>query len=272
MFLVRIPVSLANLVKNTNARFADRYSAYNYWAIDAKSIEASSQDKVVILKAGYLVRNATIEGNTLHIVGDTNQTTPVELLGLNQHVKSITWNGRRLCCQRAKSTQNLLCSVPFHAPQRQLPDFTKLDWKYANSLPEILSTYDDAKWTKASNTYTNNTQKRNITTPTSLYSTDYGFNVGTLVYRTHFKGNGDESILGVETQGGSAYAASIWLNETFLGSWTGKPGKSSYYLNVSLPTLPVGKDYAITVVQDMMGLEESGPIGPTGSVWIHPLN
>ena len=253
---------------------ADRYSAYNYWVVDARNIGTPDLGSPgsVILKAAYLVRNATIEADTLHVVGDTNQTTSVELLGFNQQVRHVTWNGRKLCCRWAVSTHNLLCSISFSAPHFELPDLSKLEWHYADSLPEVLPTYEDAAWTKASNTYTNNTQKRNLTTPTSLYSTDYGFNTGTLIYRTHFIANGNESILGVETQGGSAYGVSMWLNQTFLGSWVGKPGTSSYYLNVTLPILRASEIYTITVVQDMMGLEESGPIGPTGLVWLHSLS
>jgi hypothetical protein len=241
---------------------------YNYWVLDLNGMQevepASSAS--IILSAGYLVRNVTVDGPALHLVGDTNQTTSVEVIGLAPNITSVTWNGQKLCCTRQAATANALCSVTYTPPGFQLPDLSTLDWQYADSLPELLLTYDDSMWTAASNTYTNNTQERNLTTPTSLYSTDYGYNTGTLIYRTHFTANGEESELQVQTQGGSAFSASIWLNQTFLGSWTGLPSSSSYYQNLTLPHLEVGSEYAVTVVQDMMGLEESGPIGPTGVV------
>ena len=208
------------------------------------------------------MRTAAINGQTLQLVGDTNQTTTIEVISAPKHVTSITWNGEKLHSASEANTRCLTGTVEYSAPKFHLSDLNKLDWKYADSLPEIKESYDDSKWTMANHPYTNNTQVRNLTTPTSLYSTDYGFNTGVLIYRTHFTANGKETKFGVETQGGSAFGASVWINDMFLGSWPGSPSNNSYFLNLTMPKLQSGKEYVITMLQDMMGLEESGPVGP----------
>lgn len=217
----------------------------------------------VIINGGYLVRNATIHTGTLHLVGDTNSTSVIEVVGAPDKVKRATWNGKKQNCKRGK---NLICQIEHHPPSYHLPVLAALDWKYADSLPEIRSGYDDRQWTLADHISTNDTQSRNLTTPTSLYASDYGYNTGALLYRTHFVANGKEKKISVETQGGSAYGVSIWLNETFLGSWVGSPSRESYYQNMTLPELTAEEKYTLTVLQDMMGQEESGPIGPNSLV------
>jgi hypothetical protein len=52
----------------------DRYEAYNYWSID--TAPHSSADAVLV-KAGYLVRTAKVDGTTLSLTGDLNSTTPI---------------------------------------------------------------------------------------------------------------------------------------------------------------------------------------------------
>lgn len=115
-----------------------------------------------------------------------------------------------------------------------------LNWKVVDSLPEIQSIYD-SHWTPASNTYTNNTTPgRNLTTPTSLYASDYGYHTGTLLFRGWFMANGDETTFSVHTQGGTAYGASVWLDDTFLGSWPGNSVTSNYTQRLQLPRLTPG--------------------------------
>lgn len=224
----------------------------------APQAEEAAADSVII-NGAYLIRNATMQGNTLSLVGDTNTTTTLEVVAAPASFDNVQWNGKQLCCRGGRTTT---CQINYQPPSYQLPDLASLDWKYADSLPEIQPGYRDGNWTLANHKMTNDTQSRNLTTPTSFYSTDYGYNTGALLYRTHFVATGNESQLSVETQGGSAYGASVWVNETFVGSWIGEPGQTNYYQNMTLPELTAGQPYAITVLQDMMGLEESGPVGP----------
>lgn len=142
-----------------------------------------------------------------------------------------------------------------------MPDLSKADWKVLDTLPEIKPSYDDSEWVVADHTTTNNTV-RNLTTPTSLYSSDYGFHTGILLYRGHFTAKGGESSLYISTYGGAAYGHSIWLNETYIGSFTGEDVLPTYNQTYDLPSnLASGSSYVITVVVDNNSLNENYDVG-----------
>jgi hypothetical protein len=226
-------------------------------------MDLANTESPVIVRAGYLVRNATLEGQTLHLRGDLTKTTTLEVVGASKRVLGITWNGQPLQTNPAPNGAGpgLSAIIIFFPPPFSLPNFRTLQWYYTDSLPELSSTYDDSAWTTASLKYTNKTTVRNLTTPTNLYASDYGYNTGTLLYRTHFAAQGNESTFSVQTQGGSAFGASVWLNETFLGSWVGIPANSSAWLNLTLPHLDQDTAYTITLVHSQQGMEENSAIG-----------
>ena len=145
-------------------------------------------------------------------------------------------------------------------PQLSVPSLSGLTWKYLDSLPEVQSSYDDSLWPNADHTYSNNTVQ-NLTTPTSLFASDYGFNTGNLLFRGHFVATGQETALSVGTQGGSAYASSIYLNSTLLNAFPGTSVNSNYIQNVTLSNLTAGASYTLTVLLDNMGLEEDFTVG-----------
>ena len=103
---------------------------------------------------------------------------------------------------------------------------SELKWKYIDSLPELNPSYSDTPWTPATLPKTYNSL-RPLTTPTSLYASDYGFHTGTLLYRGTFIAAGTEQTLTLTTQGGSAFDSSAFLNATFLGSWRGSSTASN---------------------------------------------
>jgi hypothetical protein len=204
-------------------RRTDRNAAYNYWVLKlpngdglyAPNLAAST----VIVKAGYLMRNATVSGNTLNLIGDFNATTSVEVIGgAPSNLATLNINGKS-----AKFSQDsdsvVTTSVSFN-PDISVSSLSGLDWKYIDSLPEIKSGYDDSLWPEANLKKSYNDEVV-LRTPVSLVGTDYGFSTGTLLFRGHFTGNGKEKSLHIETQGGSAFGSSVWLDDTFLGSWHG---------------------------------------------------
>lgn len=241
----------------------DRNTAYNYWVLDigAGRGTVTNATTSVVVSAGYLVRTGAIEGSTLALVGDNNRTTTLEVLGAPDQVRSVSWNGRGLNCQSNGPTTNLVATIEFDMPHLDLPDLSSLDWKTIDNLPELQQSYDDSKWTVCSNTYTNNTTVRNLTTPTSLYSSDYTYNTGSFIYRGHFVASGLETNLTLQTQGGQGYGTTVWINDIFLVSWNGTGSKSDQWTNTSLPALTTGQPYVLTILIDDMGYDESGPIG-----------
>lgn len=152
-----------------------RNDAYNYWTLDlpeSSSNYSTQSAKSVIVKAGYLLRTASINGNSLHLTGDLNCTTSIEIFGgAPAGCSSVIFNGEPLSAFRT-FLGTIKATVPYKAPKFNMPTLAELEWKYLDSLPEIQHSYDDSKWTDADLTSTNN--PNSLTTPTSLYASDYG--------------------------------------------------------------------------------------------------
>ncbi|KAL2838183.1 putative beta-galactosidase A [Aspergillus pseudoustus] len=251
----------------------DRNSAYNYWVPELSTRGMApgyrpSRDTAssLIIHAGYLVRNVYLDGSDLHVRADFNASTLIEVIGAPSIAKQLFINGKKA---NTKIDKNGIWSarVPYSTPEFQLPKLDELKWRSIDTLPEIKNTYDDSAWTRADHEYTNNSANM-LKTPTSLFSSDYGFHSGTLLYRGHFTASGTEDFLVIQTQGGNAYGHSIWINETYVGSWSGSGSKGAYNANYTLPALQTGQNYVFTIVVDNMGLEENLYVG--GDVMKHP--
>lgn len=237
--------------------FEDRDEAYKYWSIDQAPHDSSSP---VILKAGYLMRTAKVSGDTLALTGDVNATTPIEIIGgAPSGLSKLTFNGKDISFEKSKA-DTLTATVDFPKPDLNLPELGKLSWKYIDSLPEIQPGYDDSKWTIANLNKTYNSL-RALTTPVSLYSSDYGFHTGTLLYRGTFTATGSETTFELSTQGGSAFGSSAWIGTHFLGSWRGYDAAMNCNSTFTLPNLTKGQKYTITIVIDNQGLDENWTIG-----------
>lgn len=207
-----------------------------------------------------MLRTARVSGSGLYLTGDLNATTSIEVIGgAPKGCSELFFNGRKVQSSQDKYGV-VTASVIYSCPSVTLPSLTDLDWKYIDSLPEIQSTYDDSAWTNADVKMSNNSVQ-NQTTPTSLFASDYGYNTGNLLYRGHFTATGKESTLYLETQGGTAYGASVWLNSTLLGSWPGIDKDSNYNQTLTLPNLKSGQPAVFTVLIDNMGLDEDFRVG-----------
>lgn len=247
-----------------------RNDAYQYWVLDlprpdpignfVSASRINDTDASVIVKAGYLLRNATVSDDSLYLWGDVNQTTTIEVFAAPLTCDGkLYFNG-----EQVKGLQNiggrLTGVVEYSEPEITLPDFSSTKWKYIDSLPEIQDDYDDQLWPILNKTVTNNT--RALTTPTSLYASDYGFHSGSLIYRGHFTATGNETNLYLNISGRNAFAHSVWLNSTYLGSWTGDPNIAAYSQNFTFETsLEPGAAYVITVLIDHMGLSQAFAVG-----------
>ncbi|KAF2227033.1 putative beta-galactosidase [Elsinoe ampelina] len=240
----------------------DRNSAYNFWTLDLPTGLSSGDPKAgikaaAIVKAGYLMRTAAVDGSTLSLVGDINATTTIEVVGgAPRQLQTLNFNGEAIDFEQDASSGVVTATVTFEDPAIDVPDLSTADWKAIDSLPEIQDNYDDSLWTVADLTYSNNTA-RNLTTPTSLYSSDYGYHTGPLVYRGRFTATGNETTLTLQTQGGSAFGNSIWLGTQFLTSFAGNDKTSLANQTIPLPTLTAGQTYTIIALIDVMGINQN---------------
>lgn len=229
-------------------------------AISGNHTNSSIATAAPIVKAGYLLRTVEVSGSTVALTGDVNATTSIEVLGgAPSNLKQLTFNGKALPFKQ-DSTGAVTATVHYTNVTYSIPNLSTIGWKAIDSLPEIQPGYDDSLWTTAYLIYSNNTA-RNLTTPRSLYSSDYGYNVGNLVYRGHFTATGVESTIYLNTQGGSAYGMSAWLNGTFIGSYVGIDAASTMNNTFSLPNISAGCNYVLTILIDNMGLDENGEAG-----------
>lgn len=214
----------------------------------------------VIVNGPYLVRSASVDGETLSLKADFNQSTTIEIIGVPSRVSTLQVNDETLeyttDAQGSWSTNG-----DYSLPEIDIPDLATQEWYYIDSLPEIQPGYDDSAWTDADHTNTSNPVGSPLLTPVSLYASDYGYNTGSLLLRGHFVASGDESTITLGTQGGQAYGASVWLNGTFIGSWAGNSVMESHNQTLTLPNLTAGQAYVITVLIDNMGLDENFEVG-----------
>lgn len=213
----------------------------------------------LVVEAGYLIRNVSVDGSTLKLDGDLNATVPIRLVGAPASASVLLFNGEVVSYEKTSVTGEWTSTLKYTAPKLDLPDLEQLDWKYIDSLPELHSSYDDSAWKIANNASSNNPTK--LTTPTSLYASDYGYHTGVLVYRGHFTATGSESNISLWTQGGSGFGSSVWLNDTYIGSWKGADYAEGHNDTYILPNLTAGKKYVFTVVVDNNGLDENWTVG-----------
>lgn len=231
----------------------DRNSAYNYWVADVT-------DGAVVVNGPYLVRSASIEDDRLILAADFNKTTSIEIIGVPSGVTSLQVNQVALV-HTVDSLGSWTASQDYSPPEFSIPDLSSASWYYIDSLPEISPSYDDSAWPSADHTNTTNPVGSPLLTPVSLYGSDYGFNTGSLLFRGHFTASGNESQIELQTQGGEAFGASVWLNSTFIGSFTGNAVDESYNSTFTLPNLVAGESYVFTVLIDNMSLDENYNVG-----------
>ncbi|KAG6010445.1 hypothetical protein E4U21_006446 [Claviceps maximensis] len=258
-------------VGNLSVYLVDRNSAYKYWVPILPGSKASQfgtslmNPEAVIVYGSYLIRSASISGDTLCLRADFNASTALEVVSAPSGVTKLSVNGQGHK-YTITSTGSWLAHPDISIPDISIPNLSDLIWYKIDSLPEIHPSYDDSKWPTASKKSTDKPQDTydisnatvyGGTTPVSLYGSDYGFYTGTLLFRGHFTASGNETTLKIWTSGGVGYASSVWLNDHHLGSFKGNDATENTNSTYTLPQLQTGHAYVLTVVVDSMGFNEN---------------
>ncbi|TFK39704.1 glycoside hydrolase family 35 protein [Crucibulum laeve] len=217
-------------------------------------------NETVLVGGPYILRTASIAGNTLSLTGDLNGTTTLEFVAPTT-VTSLNWNGKAVGVAKTSHgsfTASLTGTSPFTLP-------TLGNWKVLGSLPEVDPTFDDSSFVTASLTTTNYTNLPPLAGNHVLYSQQYGFYGGNLIFRGHFTASGQETAIITTVQYGFAGGYSAWLNGVFLGSSQGNSTVSMTTDTWTIPTntLHVGSDNVFVVVQANGGKEPRGIRGFT---------
>ncbi|KAG8734175.1 hypothetical protein FRC10_011921, partial [Ceratobasidium sp. 414] len=198
----------------------------------------------------YLVRNATVAGSTVALVGDlkAGTATEVEVLAPSS-VRSVTWNGKSVKVSKT-AVGTLKGTVEVKNLTPQLPSLKTLEWRCIDSLPEVAVGFDDSKWTVATKTWTKRPwDMRSWDGQWYLYGDEYGYHQGNLLFRGTFEGL---------ATGMKLYPQGVFLNGVFLES--DQAGRDSDHVTKDF-WFPDGlvmpdKTNVVAVVVDNMGLED----------------
>ncbi|KAI1789921.1 glycoside hydrolase superfamily [Ganoderma leucocontextum] len=252
--------------------FADPATAATFWAPAVAGSGTADTNTVAGLEAfwqfgtntsvlvggPYLVRNATIGagGSTLALRGDLNASVPLTVVG-PASVEAVTWNGERV--EVESDGRGVLRGKLTLGEVVKTVEVPKLGgWRYADSLPEVGADFDDADWVVADHTSTNITQGMLFGDGRVLYGCDYGFCENNILWRGHFNASGSETAANLSINGGTAFAASVWINDVFIDSVTANTAAGDANALFTFPNGSViaGQDNVVTVLQDHMGNDE----------------
>ncbi|OJJ45757.1 hypothetical protein ASPZODRAFT_68401 [Penicilliopsis zonata CBS 506.65] len=246
------------------AYLLDRDSAWYFWAPPTTSDPNVKPDQHIFVQGPYLVRNASVEGSTVKLVGDNENTTTLEVFA-DSSIKTVEWNGNKVSVKKT-AYGSLVGSAP-GAEDVEVSLPTLDSWKAQDSIPEINPAYDDSLWPVCNHTTTLNPVAP-LTLPV-LYSPDYGYHAGIKVYRGRFDGptTTAANITGanVTVQNGYAAGWSAWLNGEYVGGSLGGTADVS-----STAVLPFNSsslkatDNLLTLLLDYTGHDEDD-VSPAGT-------
>ncbi|KAF7291169.1 putative beta-galactosidase A [Mycena indigotica] len=251
---------------NTRVIVGDKETVSSAWAPRLMSTATANhahydltpETPSVLIFGPYLVRSANAHGTTLQLTGDLNATTTLDIFA-SKKFNAITWNGAPVHVSPSDigSSRGTL-NFPANLPKAKIPVLADLNWKCADSLPELQPSFDDSTWTLANKTSTQRPQQ-----PTGgkfvLYAGEYGYHAGQWVWRGHFTGAATGVKLSI--QGGFSFGYSAFINGHFLGSGQGSSISQtgvdllSPTFNFTADQLVVG-DNVLTIIHDSTGLNE----------------
>ncbi|CCM02296.1 uncharacterized protein FIBRA_04385 [Fibroporia radiculosa] len=263
--------------------YADPITAATFWApaiptnpaADFANYWQFGTNTTALVGGPYLVRNASIEGSTLALRGDLNRSVTLTVVAPDE-VTSVSWNGATV--NTASLTGGVLVGyLNMGTSLSSVNAPTLTGWRYNNSLPEVLASFSDADWLIANHTTTN-------IMPGMLYGSgqvlfgvyicldfewgpfltnsiqgcDYGYCENIVLWRGHFTGTGSETSVNLTINGGTAFAASVWINDQFISStWDVNAEQTTLVYTFPEGSVRVGEDNVVTVIQDGMGNDES---------------
>ncbi|MFD5538127.1 beta-galactosidase [Streptomyces sp. NPDC127079] len=188
-------------------------------ADDATSVRLFPYDTpsgTVLVYGPALVRHVTLDGETVHLTGDTVGPTGLEVWA-PRGITAVTWNGRPVPTRVGLSGSLVATSLLAGAPKPALPVLG--GWRRKAENPESAVDFDDSTWTVADR------KKSFSTTPVPdgqpvLFADDYGFHYGDVWYRGLIE---DDSLAGLESvslafRTGTQGMLMAWLDGKPLGS------------------------------------------------------
>ena len=136
-------------------------------------------------------------------------TTPIEV-HVSDSFTAFTWNRLPL---HVTQGADRIWRGQIDGPLRIAPSQI-INWTYADSLPEIALNFDDSSWVVANKTSTVNPNAvyPEYTGIYNLYMQDYGFFVGSTLFRGHFVAIGNETGVALSLSPGTNGAGAVWVS------------------------------------------------------------
>jgi beta-galactosidase GanA len=241
------------------AYLLDVPTAWTFFAPPTTSDPNVTPNHHVFVVGPYLVRSASVSGDTVSVIGDNANATTIEVYA-GTDVTKISWNGKDLATN--KTPYGSLTAEITGAQDRQIDLPALTAFKAANSAPEISPSYDDSNWVVA-NKNTTLGKVKPLTLPV-LFSSDYKFYTGAKIYRGYFSGK-NAAALNITVQGGAAAGWNAWLNGQPIGY---NPGNATLWSTTALVkfnnvTLK-DEGNVLTVITDYTGHDQTST-GPSGA-------
>ncbi|WP_370175579.1 glycoside hydrolase family 35 protein [Sphingobium abikonense] len=167
----------------------------------------------LLVRGPALLRDASVRGGTLALIGDTAQDSPLEIWA-PPAVRAVTWNGARVATA-ATPAGSIAASRPLAGPADiVLPQLT--DWRMAKGSLEAAPTFDDSAWQTIDNRAYASITARPDGQPNMLMDA-YGFHEGDVWYRGRFTGTPDAKALSLFYGAGGSGLVQAWIDGQFLG-------------------------------------------------------
>ncbi|KAK5111284.1 hypothetical protein LTR85_012225 [Meristemomyces frigidus] len=112
----------------------DRNSAYDYWVIDLPSDLVTRNytnyahfNSAPIVKAGYLLRTVEVADGCIHLTGDLNSTTALEVIGgAPSHISELTWNSESIPFKQDHRTGVVTATATYKNATYSIPNLSAI--------------------------------------------------------------------------------------------------------------------------------------------------
>jgi hypothetical protein len=145
----------------------------------------------------------------LQLEGDLSSHTKIRVEAPSM-ISSFAWNGKLI---EATLGSDGLWKASLAGPDATaLPATPEIsNWRWADSLPEIQSDFDDSDWVVADHLTTTNPNQPYVGYAGQyvLYLQDYGYAVGNTILRGHFNATGKEQGFMCSVSAGTGGAAAF---------------------------------------------------------------
>ncbi|KAJ6610612.1 glycoside hydrolase family 35 protein [Mycena sp. CBHHK59/15] len=214
----------------------------------------------LIVSGPYLLRNASLDQqHRLSLWGDVEATTSLAIFG-PRLLSVVKWNGIPVRNLKNTGKGTWQATIPFSVPSVHLPNLASVPWRFRDSLPEIQPDFDGFGMVPADQTTTSSVFPPFYGAPWILYADQYGFHAGNLVWRGTFMHNAstpEPTAVNISSSGGVNFAASVWLNQHYLGASDTRLRTNNDSFAVTASMLQQGENHVV-VLQDHMGGDLSG--------------